>query len=343
MYKGFLRPILFLLNPETVHHLVVGLLKFLFILPFVKLIFKSVFSIEDKNLRREVFGLTFDNPVGLAAGFDKNASLYNQFAAFGFSFIEVGTVTPVGQPGNARPRSFRLPGDKALINRMGFNNSGTDKVVERLQKRKTRIIIGGNIGKNTATDNEDAIEDYARCFTALYDVVDYLVINVSCPNISDLSHLQDREQLKGILERLSSLRSGMSHVKPLLVKISPDLNFQQIDDVIDLIGEYGLDGIVATNTTITRNNLQSDNLIVKKIGNGGLSGKPITGRSTEIIRYIHNKTGGKLPIIGVGGIMSVRDAIEKLEAGASLIQLYTGFIYEGPALVKRINKALVRH
>jgi dihydroorotate dehydrogenase len=342
MYKGFLRPILFLLKPETVHHLVVGGIKFLFFLPFVKSVFKSVFSIDDKSLRKEVFGLTFENPVGLAAGFDKNASFYNQFGAFGFSFIEIGTVTPVGQSGNPKPRSFRLPEDKALINRMGFNNNGVDKVVERLRKRKTRIVIGGNIGKNTSTDNEDAIDDYARCFTDLYDYVDYLVINVSCPNISDLSHLQDREQLKGILERLSSLRAGMTPIKPLLVKISPDLNFQQIDDVIDLIGEYGLDGIVATNTTVTRNYLQTDKIIVEKIGNGGLSGKPITNRSTEIIRYIHNKTNGKLPIIGVGGIMSVRDALEKLEAGASLIQIYTGFIYEGPALVKRINKALVR-
>ena len=342
MYKGILRPILFLFKPERAHHLVVALVKALFLLPFLKSLFRYCYSVQDSKLKREVFGLKFENPVGLAAGFDKNASFFNQFAAFGFSFIEVGTVTPVGQPGNPKPRSFRLVRDKALVNRMGFNNIGAAEVAERLQKNRTQIILGGNIGKNTATDNENAAEDYARCFTELYDVVDYLVINVSCPNISDLSHLQDRKQLSGILERLSTLRSEIKPRKPLLVKISPDLNFKQLDDVLDLIEEYGLDGIVATNTTITRQNLITDACKVEKIGKGGLSGKPIKDLSTEIIRYIHQKTGGNLPIIGVGGIMSAADALEKIEAGATLVQVYTGLIYEGPCLVSHINRAILR-
>ncbi len=321
--------------------MIVSLVKALFLVPLVKPLFRSRFTVNDTALEREVFGLRFKNPVGLAAGFDKNATFFNEFAAFGFAFIEVGTVTPKGQPGNPRPRSFRLRKDKALINRMGFNNHGVKTAAERLQRRKTSIIIGGNIGKNTATENADAISDYAYCFESLYDQVDYLVINVSCPNISDLSHLQDRDQLSGILKELSTLRAAKQVRKPLLVKISPDLNFNQIDDVLDLIGEFGLDGIVAVNTTITRDGLRTDTGKVEQAGKGGLSGIPLKDRSTEIIRYIHNKSGGKLPIIGVGGIMSPEDAMEKLEAGASLVQIYTGFIYEGPALAKRINKALV--
>ena len=342
MYKGILRPLLFLLQPETVHRLVVSIIKAIFVIPFVQSVFRAIYSIHDPGLERKVFGLTFKNPVGLAAGFDKNATLFNQFADFGFSFIEVGTVTPVGQPGNPKPRSFRLVRDKALINRMGFNSEGVQKAVERLRKRKPRIIIGGNLGKNTATPNEQAVEDYAACFSSLYDVVDYLVVNVSCPNISDLSHLQDRDQLKGILARLAVLRTGMTVRKPILVKISPDLNFHQIDDVLELIHEFELDGVVATNTSISREDLRTDPQKVSEIGNGGLSGKPIRERSTEIIRYINVKTEGKLPIIGVGGIMSPEDALEKLEAGATLVQIYTGFIYEGPRLVKRINKDILQ-
>jgi len=343
MYKGILRPILFLFKPETVHHIVITLVKLLFLIPFVKNIFRASYTVTDTRLTREVFGLRFENPVGLAAGFDKNATFFNQFASFGFSFIEVGTVTPAGQPGNPKPRSFRLVKDKALINRMGFNNDGAERVAARLRSNKARIILGGNIGKNTATANEDAAADYARCFTALYDVVDYLVVNVSCPNITDLSSLQDRQQLSGILERLSSLRSGMVSRKPLLVKISPDLSFSQIDDVLDLIAQFGLDGIVATNTSITRQNLTTDTARVDSIGDGGLSGNPLKDRSTEIIRYIYRKTGGELPIIGAGGIMDPEDALEKIAAGAALVQVYTGFIYEGPCLVKRINKAILRN
>jgi dihydroorotate dehydrogenase len=343
MYKGIIRPLLFLLNPETVHHLVVALIKFFFAIPLVKPLVRALYATKDEKLSREVFGLTFENPVGLAAGFDKNASFYRQFASFGFSFVEVGTATPVGQPGNERPRSFRLPADKALINRMGFNNHGARAIAERLGKGGTNMIVGGNIGKNTTTPNESAVEDYADAFLALYDNVDYFVVNVSCPNISDLSHLQDRDQLAGILSRLSSIRAGMLRKKPILVKISPDLNWEQIDDVLELVEEFHMDGIVATNTTITRAGLITAPEKIEKIGRGGLSGNPIRERSTEIIRYISKKTGGTLPIIGVGGIMSADDAMEKLRAGASLVQVYTGFIYEGPGLVKKINKALLHN
>ena len=343
MYKGIIRPLLFLLRPETVHHLVVALIKFFFAIPFVKPLVRAIYTTGDVKLRREVFGLTFENPVGLAAGFDKNATFYRQFAAFGFSFVEVGTATPVGQPGNPRPRSFRLPADKALINRMGFNNHGARTIAERLGKGRTNMIVGGNIGKNTTTPNESAAEDYADAFLALYDYVDYFVVNVSCPNISDLSHLQDRDQLSGIFSRLSSIRSGMVRKRPILVKISPDLNWEQIDDVLELVDEFNMDGIVAVNTTITRAGLSTDSETIERIGRGGLSGKPVRERSTEIIRYISEKTGGKLPIIGVGGILSADDALEKLRAGASLVQIYTGFVYEGPGLVKRINEAVLRN
>jgi len=343
MYKGIIRPLLFLLSPETVHHLVVAIIRFFFAIPFIRPLISAIFTTRDKRLHREVFGLTFENPVGLAAGFDKNATFYRQFAAFGFSFVEVGTATPVGQPGNPRPRSFRLPADKALVNRMGFNNDGARTIAERLGKGHTNMIIGGNIGKNTSTPNESAVEDYADAFLTLYDRVDYFVVNVSCPNISDLSHLQDRDHLAAIFLRLSAIRAEMLRKKPILVKISPDLNWEQIDDVLELVDEYNIDGIVATNTTITREGLSSAPEKIEKIGPGGLSGNPIRDRSTEIIRYIFKKTDGKLPIIGVGGILSANDAFEKLRAGATLVQVYTGFIYEGPGLVKKINKALLHN
>ena len=343
MYKRIIRPLLFLLNPETVHHLVVALIRIFFAIPLVKPLVNSIFSVREKKLNREVFGLTFENPVGLAAGFDKNATFYRQFAAFGFSFIEVGTATPVGQPGNDRPRSFRLPRDGALINRMGFNNHGAERIAKRLSKGRTNMIIGGNIGKNTITPNESAVDDYADAFLTLYDHVDYFVVNVSCPNISDLSHLQDRDQLAGIFLRLSSIRAEMLRKKPILVKISPDLNWEQIDDVLELVDEFNMDGIVATNTTIAREGLSTAPEKIEKIGRGGLSGLPIRERSTEIIRYIASKTDGKLPIIGVVGILSADDALEKISAGATLVQIYTGFIYEGPGLVKKINKTILRH
>ncbi len=342
MYKGIIRPLLFLLKPEAVHGLVVRGLKILFAIPFVKPLVKRKFGYnQSSKLKRNLFGLEFDNPIGLAAGFDKNADLYSHFDAFGFSFIEVGTVTPRAQPGNPKPRSFRLKKDKALINRMGFNNKGLENAVKNLKRRKkSGIIIGGNIGKNTLTPNDKAHEDYFCCFKELYDHVDYFVVNVSCPNIKDLKQLQDTENLKGILSKVTLYRSSQKQYKPILLKVSPDLTVEQLDSNIETAQQFGLDGFVATNTTISRENLSTNKHIVDSIGNGGLSGEPLKNRATEVIRYIHIKTKGSMPIIGIGGISSVEDALEKLDAGASLIQLYTGFIYEGPGIVKRICKAI---
>jgi dihydroorotate dehydrogenase len=341
MYKFIIRPILFLINPEAVHSIIVNLVRVSFAIPGVKRMVKALFTFRHPKLKREVFGLKFENPVGLAAGFDKNAELFNHFDAFGFSFIEIGTVTPKAQPGNAKPRSFRLKRDKALVNRMGFNNKGVRNAKKLLSSTKNRVIIGGNIGKNTLTPNEDAVNDYLECFTDLYEVVDYFVVNVSCPNIANLKALQDTDNLRAILLALTTERALKSKYKPILLKISPDLNDQQIDSNVDIVHELKLDGFVATNTTTSRSGLQTPEGNVISIGNGGLSGAPLRKRSTEVIRRIHKRTSGKLPIIGVGGIMSESDAIEKLEAGASLIQLYTGFIYEGPGLAKRICKSLV--
>lgn len=340
MYKLLIRPILFKIYPETVHHLTVGLIKALFSLPFIRWIVNSSFKVSNQKIQTSVAGLKFKNPVGLAAGFDKNASFYDQFASFGFSHIEIGTVTPKGQPGNPKPRSFRLVKDKALINRMGFNNAGLEAAVKNLKKRKTDIIIGGNIGKNTATPNELAVDDYLKCFIGLYDWVDYFVVNVSCPNVSNLAKLQDQDSLDRILKALVDKRKQMENPKPIFLKISPDLNSKQVDETIEISEVRGLDGLVVANTTVTRDNLKTSKNEIDKIGNGGMSGLPIRDKSTELIRYVSKKT--KLPIIGVGGIMTAQDALDKLDAGASLIQVYTGFIYEGPKLVKKINKALVK-
>ncbi len=342
MYKGIIRPFLFLLMPEAVHSLVVKSIKIFFFIPFVKPIVRSVFGCKNPSkLKRNVFGLEFINPIGLAAGFDKNADLFQHFDAFGFSFIEVGTITPKAQPGNPKPRSFRLKKDKALINRMGFNNKGVDNAVNNLKGRKNpRIIIGGNIGKNTLTPNDKAHEDYLYCFKELYDHVDYFVVNVSCPNIKDLKQLQDSDNLSGILSEVTLYRSSQKQYKPILLKVSPDLTTEQLDSNIETAQQFNLDGFVATNTTTSRENLSTDKLTVETIANGGLSGEPLKNRSTEVIRYIHSKTKGSMPIIGVGGISSVEDALEKLDAGASLIQLYTGFIYEGPGIIKKICKAI---
>jgi len=342
MYKQLIRPVLFLINPEKVHHIIVAFVKIGFSIPGVAWMVKKIFSVENSNLCRTVFGLQFKNPVGLAAGFDKNASFFNEFANFGFSFIEIGTVTPKGQPGNPKPRIFRLPEDKALINRMGFNNDGAIAAVGNLKKRKTKIIIGGNLGKNTLTPNEDAVNDYIFTFNELYKYVDYFVVNVSCPNISDLHKLQDKDSLMLILTRLLEERKNKITVKPILLKISPDLNLSQIDEVIEIVDLVKIDGFVVANTTTGRYNLTKPEIEVKAIGNGGMSGAPIKSKSTELIRYISKKTGGNIPIIGVGGIMNPEDALEKLNAGASLVQIYTGFIYEGPILIKKINKAILK-
>jgi dihydroorotate dehydrogenase len=342
MYRLLIRPILFLLPPERVHHLLVGFLRTSFRIPGVRALIKAVYHVKDPLLQREFLGLNFDNPVGLAAGFDKNAEVYREFHAFGFSFIEVGTVTPLGQPGNPKPRSFRIPADKGLINRMGFNNHGAEEAARKLaRKRPKGLILGGNIGKNTLTPNKDATADYEAVLRAIYQGVDYFVVNVSCPNISDLRKLQDQDSLEEILGRILEVRKEMEVKKPVLLKISPDLNTLQLDETLELVQKMGIDGIVATNTTITRNNLNTPEETISYIGKGGMSGAPITKRSLEVVRYISEKTAGKLPIIAVGGIMQVEDALNMLKAGAHLIQIYTGFIYGGPGLVRRINKAIL--
>jgi dihydroorotate dehydrogenase len=340
MYRRLIRPLLFLINPESVHHLIVSIIHIIFRIPGIPALIRNIYTVKNRNLNRELFGLKFTNPVGLAAGFDKNAAFFREFMIFGFGFIEIGTVTPLGQPGNPKPRLFRIPKDQGLINRMGFNNLGLDAAIKKLKKKPAGLIIGGNIGKNTLTPNDKAVEDYAKCFDGLYPYVDYFVVNVSCPNISDLSELQDKELLRDILIHLKEIRGSKAVRKPILVKISPDLNFAQIDNVLELIFLTGMDGIVATNTTTSRENLLTSPELIEKIGNGGLSGEPLKTRSTEIIKYIYQKSGGKIAIIGSGGIMSPEDAIEKINAGAQLLEIYTGFIYNGPGIIKRINKAL---
>ncbi|MEN8227624.1 MAG: quinone-dependent dihydroorotate dehydrogenase [Bacteroidota bacterium] len=343
MYRNLIRPILFLFPPETIHRYLVSFLRFLFKIPGLHWLFKRIYHVDHEALKTDFLGMTFNNPVGLAAGFDKNAEVYREFHTFGFSFIEVGTVTPLGQPGNPRPRSFRIPKDKGLINRMGFNNHGAAAAARKLSRRRPKgLILGGNIGKNTLTPNEDAVGDYEAVFKAIYDYVDYFVVNVSCPNITDLHKLQDQESLELILGRLLEIRKEQAERKPVLLKISPDLNEKQLDETLEIVSKMQLDGIVATNTTITRDGLKISPEAIEAIGNGGMSGAPITARSLEVVRYIHEKTAGKLPIIAVGGIMSVQDAMNMFDAGATLIQLYTGFIYEGPALAKRINKELLK-
>jgi dihydroorotate dehydrogenase len=292
------------------------------------------------RLERELFGIKFPNPVGLAAGFDKQASFYKEFASLGFGFIEVGTITPKGQPGNPQPRMFRLPKDEGLINRMGFNNHGLEVARKQLEGRDRSFIIGGNIGKNKETPNENALDDYLECFHQLHDLVDYFVVNVSSPNTPGLRELQDKEPLLRILNALKSENTKLQSPKPILLKIAPDLTDSQLDDIVEIVDESEIEGIIATNTTIAREGLNSDEKLLAEAG--GLSGKPVRERSTEVIRYLHQKSNGSFPIIGVGGIHSAKDALEKLEAGASLVQIYTGLIYEGPALIKQINKALLK-
>lgn len=343
MYRYFIQPLLFLLQPETIHHLLIRFLKLAFAIPGVKALTRSRFHIQEPALERDFLGLRFSNPVGLAAGFDKNAEVFREFSTFGFSFIEVGTVTPLGQPGNPKPRSFRLRADRGLINRMGFNNHGAVQAAKNLAvKRPKGLILGGNLGKNTSTPNEDAVADYESVFRALYSGVDYFVINVSCPNITDLHKLQDQDSLEAILSRIIEIREGMETRKPVLLKISPDLNQKQLDETLEIMKRLGIDGIVATNTTVSRKGLKTSQDKVAAIANGGMSGAPITQRSLEVVRYVNKKTDGNLPIIAVGGIMSVQDALNMLDAGATLIQLYTGFIYEGPGLVRKINKAILK-
>ena len=342
MYKILVRPFLFLLDAEKAHYFTFSLVRFLSKIGFSGL-FKKFYVLNDKRLEREVFGLKFKNPVGLAAGFDKDAKLFNEFSNFGFGFVEIGTLTPKAQVGNPKKRLFRLKLDQAIINRMGFNNSGVFDAVERL-KKEHHVLVGGNIGKNKVTPNDEAIKDYLICFDALFPHVDYFAINVSSPNTPGLRALQDKEPLMALLNELKKENVKCSEKftgkeKPILLKIAPDLTDEQLLDIIEIVKETKIDGVIATNTTIARENLKSDLLSTEE--KGGLSGKPLMSRSTEVIRFLSEKSGKAFPIIGVGGIHSAEDALAKLEAGATLIQLYTGFIYEGPSLVKKINKAIL--
>ena len=336
MYKLLIRPLLFLFDPEKVHYFTFYLIRILSKIPGIPALFKFLYAINDKRLETEVFGLKFKNPVGLAAGFDKDAVLYKELSYFGFGFIEIGTLTPKGQEGNPKKRVFRLKEDNAIINRMGFNNGGVQEAVERLKKNKG-VLIGGNIGKNKVTPNENAGDDYLICFDALYDYVDYFVVNVSSPNTPNLRDLQEKEPLTLLLQSLQKENLAKPKPKPILLKIAPDLTDTQLLDIIDIVKDTKIAGVIATNTTLSREGLQSEN----RSETGGMSGKPLAKRSTEVIRFLSEKSNKAFPIIGVGGIHSPEDAIEKLEAGASLIQLYTGFIYEGPALIKAINKKIL--
>jgi dihydroorotate dehydrogenase len=341
MYKFLIQPLLFRFDAEKVHYGVFSLIKFLFRIPLVPSLFKSICVIEDARLEREVFGLKFRNPVGIAAGFDKNAELTDELAGMGFGFVEIGTLTPKPQPGNDKPRLFRLKKDQALINRLGFNNKGAAEAVKRLKKRNSGIIIGGNIGKNKVTPNEAAASDYLACFDMLFEVVDYFAVNVSSPNTPGLRALQEKEPLRQLLQAIQDRNRSKPRPKPVLLKIAPDLTPEQLDDIIDIVLSTQIAGVIATNTTIDRSHLQTEASIVQAIGAGGLSGQPLTRRSTEVIRYLHDKSGHAFPIIGVGGVASPQDALEKLAAGASLVQLYTGFIYEGPTIAKKINQGIL--
>lgn len=343
LYKLFIRPILFMFRPELAHSITTILLRIICKIPGGGFFFGLMFNYKNRKLETEVFGIKFKNPVGLAAGFDKEAQFIDEFASLGFGFIEIGTITPKGQPGNPKPRLFRLKEDEALINRMGFNNQGVEHAVEMLKKRTSGIIVGGNIGKNKITPNEEAFRDYELCFEALFKHVDYFAINVSSPNTPNLRELQEKEPLKQLLLRLNARNSNKKRPKPILLKIAPDLTNNQLDDIIEIVEEVNLAGVIAVNTTVSRENLTTEKEIIKQIGSGGLSGKPVKDRSTQVIKYLKENAKTPFPIVGVGGINSPEDALEKIRAGASLIQLYTGFIYQGPGLIKRINKLLLKN
>lgn len=338
MYKRLIRPILFNFDPETVHHWVFSWIKNLSKIPGVPNLLRACYQVKDKKLERELFGLTFKNPVGLAAGFDKNAVLYNELANFGFGFVEIGTVTPKAQVGNPKKRLFRLIEDEGIINRMGFNNDGLQAAIHQLKKNKGHVIIGGNIGKNTNTKPENYTQDYLECFEALHPYVDYFVLNVSCPNVGSHAKLTDKDYLEELISAVQNVNKKLDKQKPILLKIAPDLNTIQLDEIIDLVAKTKIAGVIATNTSVSRDNLKSKN----QQEMGGLSGKPIADKSTQVIKYLAEHSNKAFPIIGVGGIHSADDALEKIKAGADLVQIYTGFIYSGPKLIKDINKALLK-
>ena len=334
---------MFRFDAEKVHYFVVGLLQLIVKFPPTKWIFRSMYHVEHPALEREFIGLKFPNPVGLAAGFDKNAKYFNELESCGFGFIEIGTVTPLAQPGNDLPRLFRLKKDEAILNRMGFNNDGVQEALKHLKARKNhQLIIGGNIGKNKWTPNEEALNDYVICFDALFDEVDYFVVNVSSPNTPNLRALQEKGPLMELLSTLQQKNEAKATPKPILLKIAPDLTNEQLDEIIEIVQETKIAGLIATNTTISREGLITPSAEVEALGAGGVSGKPLTERSTEVIRYIHTKSKGSIPMIAVGGIHTAKDALDKIDAGATLVQLYSGFIYEGPGLIKEINQALIK-
>jgi dihydroorotate dehydrogenase len=354
MYRLFLKPIFFLFSPERAHHLAMKLFKIALNMPILNILFKKIYKTDNPLLEKKVLGLTFKNPVGLAAGFDKDGQYLDILPSLGFGFVELGTVTPLPQDGNPQPRLFRLPDDEALINRMGFNNKGVDNLVNNLKNYRNvsasrtiptlgteGVIIGGNIGKNKVTPNENATNDYEICFNALFDYVDYFVVNVSSPNTPNLRELQDKEPLTKLLSRLQVLNKKKTVPKPILLKIAPDLTDSQLDDILEIVKNTELSGLVATNTTISRDKLETPPLSIEAIGAGGLSGKPLKNRSTDVIRYLRKGGEKNMVIIGVGGIVTAEDALEKIEAGADLIQIYTGMVYEGPELIKKINTALL--
>ena len=340
MYKHLLKPILFRFNPETAHNILFYGLSVLRHVPFARSIIRAIYKKESPSLEKEVFGLKFPNPVGLAGGLDKNGEYYNDMANFGFGFVEIGSLTPLPQDGNAKPRCFRVPQDKAIINRFGINNKGVKNAVEHLKKERPNVIVAANISKNSTSINEDAAKDYESAFALLYDFVDMFVVNVSCPNVVGLTSLQDISFLSEIVDRLLNLRMYYDKYRPILLKVSPDLSKEQLDDIVDYCLRSGIDGIVAGNTTRSREGLTISKEEIEKIGNGGMSGAPVHKKNLELVRYIHSKTEGKLPIIGVGGIMSEENAKAMIDAGASLVEIYSGFIYEGPALIKRIIRHL---
>ena len=336
MYKHILKPILFQFNPETAHNILFSLLTFLRHIPGARAIMRAIYKKESPKLAREVFGLNFPNPVGLAGGLDKNGEFYNDMADYGFGFVEIGSLTPKPQDGNSKPKCFRVPQDMAIINRFGINNKGVKNAVEHLKKERPEVIVAANISKNTTSINEDAAKDYETSFALLYDFVDMFVVNVSCPNVVGLTALQDISFLSDIVDRLLDLRRYYDTYRPILLKVSPDLSREQMDDIIDYCLRSGIDGIVAGNTTRSREGLTIPQSKIDEIGNGGLSGAPVHKKNLELVRYIHTKSQGRLPIIGVGGIMSGKDAQAMIDAGASLVEIYSGFIYEGPGLVKDI-------